>query len=442
MSAQEAQMIFAKYSYMNYDENLNALVTCGIIDLAKAAEVDMALYQKRKEQVLQIHKNAISSISYIDHGREVTKYQTNLKGKKLRKSTEKELIEELYKHYFPILDFEIPTVKEAFKLWYEEREQDHLADSKTLLHNLRDWERYFEGRELTKEEIKRGKVQFKKAEFLDTKITEVKASQIIRHIKYLIGDGNITRKNLTNLKTPLIGAFSYAISHDFNCIDPRSINMADLTKRCKQPTDNHGKVYTKDMVKKLEEYLVNLEHQTVYTLAIRLCFNLGCRIGELRAIHWSDVDCEKRTMYLHRQIVDEKRNGKNRVASEKDYMKSRAISGKRELPLNYEAVKILEELRKINGDKVYILANREGTNPIMTNRFNENLKKACEAVGIPYFSSHKIRFGVVTAMYDAGISENIIQSWAGHSSITTTRHYDRRSREIRLTEDQMQRVFG
>ena len=92
--------------------------------------------------------------------------------------------------------------------------------------------------------------------------------------------------------------------------------------------------------------------------------------------------------------------------------------------------------------QVYILANREGNNPIMTNRFNENLKKACEAVGIPYFSSHKIRFGVVTAMYDAGIAENIIQSWAGHSCITTTRHYDRRSREIKLTDDQMQKVFG
>ena len=55
----------------------------------------------------------------------------------------------------------------------------------------------------------------------------------------------------------------------------------------------------------------------------------------------------------------------------------------------------------------------------MTNRFNENLKKACETVGIPYYSSHKIRFGVVTAMYDAVISENIIQSWAGHSDIAT-----------------------
>ncbi len=78
----------------------------------------------------------------------------------------------------------------------------------------------------------------------------------------------------------------------------------------------------------------------------------------------------------------------------------------------------------------------------MTNRFNQNLKKACEGAGIPYLSSHKIRFSMVTSMYEASISEKVIQSWAGHNNITTTRHYDRRSKEIKMTPDEMKRVFG
>ncbi len=45
-------------------------------------------------------------------------------------------------------------------------------------------------------------------------------------------------------------------------------------------------------------------------------------------------------------------------------------------------------------------------------------------------------------MYEAGISEKVIQSWAGHSDITTTRHYDRRSKEINMSQEEMKRVFG
>ncbi|MCR5848227.1 MAG: site-specific integrase [Lachnospiraceae bacterium] len=405
----------------------------------------MAKYTEKKEKVLLLHHNKISEITYKDHGKVVTKYQTRAnwtKGGKIKRFTEKELIEELYKHYYPNDDTKIPTVSEAFNLWIKEREDFHLADPKTILHNRKEWERYFEGKELSDRDKAEGKMQFVRADFIDMRVTEVKASQIIRHMKYLIGDGNITRKTLTNLKTPLIGAFSYAISQDLTCIDPRAINLSSIARRCKQPKDNDREVYTREMIKKIKDYLEGLEEQTVYTLAIRLCINLGCRIGELRAIHWEDYDRDNRKLYLHRQMVDVKTDKRNRVAMEKDYMKSRSPAGKRELPLTEDAVNTLEALKKINGDKMYILSNQNGDKPIFTNRFNDNLKKVCESVGIPYYSSHKIRFGVVTSMYEAGISEKVIQSWAGHSDITTTRHYDRRSKEIKLTPEDMEKVFG
>ena len=442
MSKAAAEEIYTGFPCLKDDDRLKVLIEYGIIDYAKAAEIDMAFYKEKKDKVLLLHSNKISQICYRDHGKEVHKYQTNLDGKKIRKNTEKELIEALYTYYFPNDDEDIPTVSESFELWIKERESNHIADSKTILHNRKEWERYFEGKALSTKEIQQGKIQYNRAEFLDMKITLVKASHIVRHIKYLVGDGNITKATLRNLKTPLIGAFSYAISHDINCLDPRSINLADVAKRCKQANDNERKVYNKEMIQKLQDYLEGLEKQTTYVLAIRLCLNLGCRIGELRAVHWEDYDEEHQKLYIHRQIVDEAIDGKKRVASEKDYMKSRSSAGKREIPLSSKAVAVLEELRKINGEKVYILANSSGNLPITTNRFNENLKKACDAVGIPYYSSHKIRFGVVTSMYEAGIPENVIQKWAGHSNLSTTRHYDRRTREINITPEELEKVFG
>ena len=444
MSVSEAEKIFDKYTYMKNDSILKMLIDNGTIDSARASEIDMSLFKEREKQILELHKNAISEINYIDHGKEVIKYQTRaswVKSGKIRKNSYRELIDELHKHYCLEI-VSIPTVDEAFHLWVEERKKFKSADTKTILHNCKEWERYYAGKKLSDIEIKQGKSQIERAEFLDMKVTDVKASHIVRHFRYIVGDGNVTRQKFTNIKTPLIGAFSYAISHDINCLDPRSINTTDIVKRCKPENDNHNKVYTKEMFATLREYLEGLKQQTTYTLAIRLCMNLGCRIGELRAIHWEDYDRVGRKLYLHRQMVDVETDKHNRVSVEKDYMKSRSKAGKRELPFTDAAIEILDELYFLNGDKTYILANQAGEKPITSNRFNENLKRACEACNLPYLSSHKIRFGVVTALYDAGVSEKVIQNWAGHSDITTTRHYDRRSRDINLSRDELNSIFA
>ena len=59
------------------------------------------------------------------------------------------------------------------------------------------------------------------------------------------------------------------------------------------------------------------------------------------------------------------------------------------------------------------------------NAFNNNLKKYCEAVGIPYRSSHKIRFWSITAQARAGVSLPSIMYNSGHKNKSTTLHYIR-----------------
>ncbi|MDO4960825.1 MAG: tyrosine-type recombinase/integrase [Eubacteriales bacterium] len=99
------------------------------------------------------------------------------------------------------------------------------------------------------------------------------------------------------------------------------------------------------------DYLDSLEKQTTYTLAVRLSFCLGARIGELRALHWEDYDRESRTIFIHRQMCDEPAGNRNRVATEKTHMKGRNNrAGKRRIALSDYAVSILSELYKINGD--------------------------------------------------------------------------------------------
>ena len=70
------------------------------------------------------------------------------------------------------------------------------------------------------------------------------------------------------------------------------------------------------------------------------------------------------------------------------------------------------------------------------------LKSFCEGAGIRYLSSHKIRFYAVLQMYDMGVDEKLIMALAGHSNVSTTRHYNRRLREINMSEDQLITGFG
>ena len=115
----------------------------------------------------------------------------------------------------------------------------------------------------------------------------------------------------------------------------------------------------------LLSYLEAITPQTTSTLAIRLSFCLGVRIGELRAVHWEDYDPDSRTLYIHRQITSEPKGKVHRCQIEKAHMKGRNNTfGKRVIPLSDYAVDVLEQLRSINGDKTYILNARGSSSPI------------------------------------------------------------------------------
>ncbi len=106
-----------------------------------------------------------------------------------------------------------------------------------------------------------------------------------------------------------------------------------------------------------------------------------------------------------------------------------------------EAAEILGELRKINGNKKYILAATKVDTPITLNRFNENLKKYCEEAGIRYLSSHKIRFFGATELFNAGVDPEQIRRIMGHTNIAMTEHYNRTDGKINVDPEIWKKIF-
>ena len=88
--------------------------------------------------------------------------------------------------------------------------------------------------------------------------------------------------------------------------------------------------------------------------------------------------------------------------------------------LRDEAIEILKRAKEINPDGEFVFM--PNGKPIITLTFNKRLKKYCEEVGIPYHSSHKIRFYACSTAYNG---ENLPQlsRMMGHSQVSTTLHY-------------------
>lgn len=70
------------------------------------------------------------------------------------------------------------------------------------------------------------------------------------------------------------------------------------------------------------------------------------------------------------------------------------------------------------------------------------MKRYCEAIGIPYHASHKVRYLGITKLYEAGVDETIIQRTAGHSTVDMTRKYNKDRRKLAIDKDQWEALFG
>lgn len=311
------------------------------------------------------------------------------------------------------------TLDEVFQAAFEVRKLDNSLSSETYRNQLVDWNRF-----LAKSKI--AKIPIKYLTIFDLKV----------FFSDIIGRGKLTKKAAQKPLTILNYTFDYAVENGF-CEHniAREFNINSYNFKAEEEVD----IFSDDEVDTLLTYIESLP-QTVFTLAVRLDFCFNMRIGELRALTWDDVDLDNRTVRIHHQVVMQEVNGK-RTTVDLPYTKGGRVSGIRELHLSDEAVDILLELKKINGNKHYILQSK-GQFPITTKHFNNHLRAFCEECGVTYHSSHKVRYLGITKMFEAGIDEVTIQKSAGHSNIDMTRHYNKDRRACSVNKEVWNDLFG
>ena len=243
--------------------------------------------------------------------------------------------------------------------------------------------------------------------FGSMKVSDVTTKLLYSFFRTLTKDRTYSRQSIGNIRGVLNGMFSYAVERDIVGANP--VRDVDLKRMSYKPTvSKTDDVYSHEEAQKLLGYLRTVEDDP-YALAIRLDFNLFIRVGEIAALKWENIDLDERTVYICHQLTyepelnDDLSFGEKKIVTE-GYLKGCTSQGYRTEYLTDEAVEVLLKAKELNPDGEFVFMPHG--RPIITLTFNKHLRAYCEKVGIPYRSSHKIRFYAASTAYDG---ENLAQ---------------------------------
>lgn len=375
----------------------------------------------KNQDILKEHPYAVSQGS---NGRWYTYLPDESKPKgrrQIAKSTKEKVEQEIIRYYKNKSEEENirnMNLEKLFELWMLWR-RDTGTDPKTIKENKNDWNRF-----LSNHPIRRKKV------------ISLELSDMEDFFLSITADHAITYKRLTNVKSVLNGVFKHAVR--LKLIEHNPMNELDYKQfrtRCKPPTSSKQN-YTEEERQRILYYLSI--KTDVYSLSIQLAFYLCLRIGELISIEKADI--HDGSIFIHRAtrrrqaMNDDLTFGKIYYDTE-ERIKGNQKEGFRSIPLTPRAQEIVKKTMELYPEGKYLFM-RNGK-PLLADTFNRHLKSVCKDLGIPYRSSHQIRFTMATMFYEGGIKVNQLSTFLGHSETRTTFHYIRQQKADEQTTSLM-----
>lgn len=269
-------------------------------------------------------------------------------------------------------------------------------------------------------------------------IRDLKSKDFVALFRRWTKDRTMTRKYFNNIKSVLNGIYEYAVENEIVQHNPiKEINMRQFTYK---PVNNEHDVFSKEDRNILLDFLE--DSTEIYALAIQLDFFMVCRIGELLALRWSDIQGDYiriQSQYLSCQTMNDDLTFSKRTHENVNHVKGNTEQGFRFMPLMPETKKILDRIKQQNPDGEFILMH-DGKQ-LNKDAFNRWLKKYCNMAGIIPHSSHKIRFTVASMLYDNGVPLTTLQQLLGHTTTAMTMHYLRPVTPLNETFSAMQNAL-
>lgn len=221
--------------------------------------------------------------------------------------------------------------------------------------------------------------------------------------------GKIIRKStISNLVMLIKQIIKYAIKKNYLSSVDLKISYIPEVK------ENKNKVFTdeeQDMI--IEAVEADLSFKS---FGILLSLNTGIRIGELCALHWSDIDFRENIVTIHNTI--------QRVYERNQYPKTKIIIGSpktsnsmRNIPLSKKLQDIISCLPDINFNGYILTNNFTFIEPRTFRRFYANF---LAKHNIKFLNFHCLRHSFATRLIQNGADYKCVSELLGHNSINTT----------------------
>ena len=315
------------------------------------------------------------------------------------------LLEKLYKHY----SNEDMSLERLYPEWYADVTKR--ICSQTTDKYRQAWKKYLKGNKITK-----------------IPLNKLRPSDWLLFAQEIVGNQALKRRAYTNIKTVVLAILDYAVLHDYmsynilRSVTREQFNFKPSTK------DRDNDYFTMEEYEKLFDYLeqliINPRRDSKYAAMLVLQLSTGMRVGEVKALHWSDYNDQDRTFWVHREVVyrrDTPDSPKRMV--EVAYTKAKNPKANRTIPVPDKAMMAVDYLRSIASTD-YVVAN-ENNGFIDTDKYNKWIHRYCEEAGITSHSSHDTRRYAISKMLNEGLDASTVQRIAGHLNFSTTEGYIR-----------------
>lgn len=226
-------------------------------------------------------------------------------------------------------------------------------------------------------------------------------------------------------------------------VDNDIMRSVEINHRLIASSENKERFFTPEETRSIycsaKEYANNATTQKKkLAYATVLLLNTGMRAGELQALEWSNVDFDKRLIYIEKTVVENSydENGKKTTKPiVQDSPKTK--SGVRAVYLNQQAIEALEELKKHFGHTPYVIASATG-GIVRQGLLRDSFMDIVKIAGIKADKSvtlHTLRHCFATDLYHKNIDGTDYSIVMGHSNPATTLGIYIHNREAKALDD-------
>lgn len=253
-------------------------------------------------------------------------------------------------------------------------------------------------------------------------------------ISEFINDLPTTNKQKNTTLVILKGFFTYCL--DKEIIDKSPTNRINSIKINK----TEMKYWNEKQFKRFFKFISsqNTPTSNLIKILVIIEFNLGCRIGEARALTWQDIDKENLKIKIYSSINYDTSSG-NYLKITKNYQSQRIID------VSQKLIDILDEykdyLLSLYGSvNNLILYNYKHNKPYTDTTLRKHFYKYCDMADVPRIRLYDLRHTYVAMMMSEGWELYHISKRIGHKNFSTTvdkyGHIEEKTRkEIAKTTD-------